>query len=192
MAMKEDEMEILRAVSARLDGETIFVMTYQYHTEKDPSDPERRKTLKSASRYRMLGRVEKVRDLEAKMSELRQDGLRLGPWTWPGDPSWTGKILYAKDASNSGRSNWIRLKIKKALPWEDALAVMRGFKKDTDKKSPTFGRYVVRAPGTEYDTKGYTCDDGSVIDIDDINALLSKTGQNIVKEIKMKIAGPRD
>lgn len=37
--MHKDEMEILRAASAKLDPETIFVMTYQYHTEKDPDDP---------------------------------------------------------------------------------------------------------------------------------------------------------
>ena len=29
-----DEMEILRVASTKLDPETVFVMTYQYHTEK--------------------------------------------------------------------------------------------------------------------------------------------------------------
>ena len=75
--MYKDEIEILRAASAKLDPETIFVMTYQYHTEKDPDDPQGKKNLRAKSRYRMLGRVEKLQDLEAKMAELRRDENRL-------------------------------------------------------------------------------------------------------------------
>lgn len=192
MAMKPDEMEILRAVSAKLDDDTLFVMTYQYHTEKDPDDPKGRKTIKAKSRYRFLGRIEKIADLEAKMAELRRDENRLSPWIWPDDPGWDGRILYSKDSTNAGRSNWIRLKLAKSLEWEDALALMAGFKKDTDRKSPTFGRYVVKTPGTEYDLKGYACSDGSVVDIDDRTALLQRPGRNVWKDIKMKLAGPRD
>lgn len=191
MAMKQDEIEILRAMSTKLDPETLFVITYQYHTTKDPNDPKGRKTLRGESRYRMLGRIEKIKDLEAKMAELRRDQARLSPWKWPDDPSWDGNILYAKDATNAGRSNWIRLKLNKAIPWESAQALMRGFKKDTDKKSKTFGKYVVRTPGSEYDVKGYTCTNGDVIDISDREALLAHVGQNVVKEIKMKLVGPQ-
>ena len=131
-------MEILRAASAKLDPETVFVMTYQYHTEKDPDDPNGKKKLRAKSRYRMLGRIEKLQDLEAKMAELRRDENRLSPWKWPDDPSWDGKILYAKDASSAGRSNWIRLKINKAVSWDNMLLLMQGVKKDTKKDSRTF------------------------------------------------------
>jgi hypothetical protein len=192
MAMKTDEMEILRAVSTKLDNDTLFIMTYQYHTEKDPDDPEGKKNLKSASRYRMIGRIEKIADLEAKMINLRQDENRLADWKWPDDPDWTGKILYSKDSSNAGRSNWIRLKLNKAISWENALALMQGFKKDTDKTSKTFGQYVVRNPSAAYDMKGYTCTNGDVIDIDDKEALLAHVGQNVYKEIKMKLCGRQD
>ena len=185
-----DEMEILRAASAKLDPETVFVMTYQYHTEKDPDDPNGKKKLRAKSRYRMLGRIEKLQDLEAKMAELRRDENRLSPWKWPDDPSWDGKILYAKDASSAGRSNWIRLKINKALSWDNMLLLMQGFKKDTKKDSKTFGKYVVMTPGAAYDTKGYTCSNGDVIDIDDKEALLAHVGQNVWKEIRMKLVGP--
>ena len=184
-----DEMEILRAASAKLDPETVFVMTYQYHTEKDPDDPNGKKKLRAKSRYRMLGRIEKLQDLEAKMAELRRDENRLSPWKWPDDPSWDGKILYAKDASSAGRSNWIRLKINKALSWDNMLLLRQGCKKDTDKKSRTFGQYVVMTPGAAYDTKGYTCSNGDVIDIDDKEALLAHVGQNVWKEIGMKLVG---
>ena len=192
MSMKTDEIEILRAMSAKLDENTVFVMTYQYHTEKDPTDPSGRKTVKSASRYRMLGRVERLSDLETRMVDLRKDQARLSDWKWPDDPSWDGKILYNKDTTNAGRSNWIRLKINKAISWENAQALMKGFKKDTDRKSRTFKQYVVRVPGQEYDTKGYTCSNGDLIDIDDREALLAHVGQNIYKEIRLKIAGPKD
>ena len=124
-----------------------------------------------------------------KMAELRKDENRLSPWKWPDDPSWEGKILYAKDATSAGRANWIRLKIAKALEWEDALARMGGFKKDTDPKSPTYGKYTVRTAGAEYDLKGYSCSDGSTVDLDDRTALLQKAGQNIWKDIPMKLAG---
>lgn len=192
MAMKQDEMEILRAASTKLDPETVFVMTYQYHTEKDPDDPQGKKNLRAKSRYRMLGRIERLSDLEAKMAELRRDENRLSPWKWPDDPSWDGKILYAKDASAAGRSNWIRLKINKAVEWDNMLLLMQGFKKDTDKSSRMFGQYVVRNPGAAYDVKGYTCSNGDVIDIDDKEALLAHVGQNVWKEIKMKLVGPRE
>ena len=191
MAMKQDEMEILRAASAKLDPETIFVMTYQYHTEKDPDDPQGKKNLRAKSRYRLLGRIERVQDLEAKMAELRRDENRLSPWKWPDDPSWDGKILYAKDASAAGRSNWIRLKINKAVEWDTMLLLMQGFKKDTDKSSRPFGQYVVRSPGAADDTKGCTCSNGDVIDSDEKDAVLAHVGQNVWKEIQMKLVGPK-
>ena len=72
------------------------------------------------------------------------------------------------------------------------LLCMHGFKKDTDKSSRTFGQYVVRNPGAAYDTKGYTCSNGDVIDIDDKEALLAHVGQNVWKEIRMKLVGPKE
>ena len=126
------------------------------------------------------------------LPELRLDENRLFPWKWPDDPSWDKNILYAKDASNAGRSNWIRLKLNKALSWDNAVALMNGFKKDTDKDSRTFGQYVVRNPGAAYDLKGYSCSNGDTVDIDDREALLAHVGQNVWKEIKMKLVGPRE
>ena len=190
--MQKDEIEILRAVSARLDPDTLFVMTYQYHTEKDPTDPHNRRTIKNVSRYRFLGRVEKIGDLEAKMAEFRKTENRMNPWKWPDDPSWDGKILYSKNSSNMTRSNWIRLKISKALDWNDALLALNGFKRDTDPDSKTFRQFVIRNPSSAFDLKGYTCTNGDIIDLDDKDALLAHSGQNIYKEIRMKLAGIRD
>jgi hypothetical protein len=40
--------------------------------------------------------------------------------------------------------------------------------------------------------KGYTCTNGDIIDIDVKEALLAHVGQNVYKEIKMKLCGRQD
>lgn len=190
--MRQEEFEIVRALSAKLDDQTLFVLSYQYHTEKDPGDPEGKRNDRAKSRYRMLGRVMRIADMEALSKEMHQDANRMLPWKWPDDPSWDGVILYAKDASNECFSNWLRLKVKKAVPWETALQLFKGMKKDTEKGSPTYGQYVVFTPNAVYETEGYSCSDGSVVDITDREALLSKVGQNVWKEIRMKLVGPQN
>lgn len=182
-------MEIIRALSVKLSEDTVFVLTYQYHTEKDPDDPAGKRNLRTASRYRMLGFVDTVENVEKRIQELHTDAFRLKPWKWPDDPSWEGDILYMKDASNEGQSNWLRLKLRKAVGREEGLQLLKGYKKDTKKGSPTFGQYVVFTPNAVYDAKGYTCSDGSTVDADDFDALLQKKGQNVWKEIRMKLVG---
>ena len=188
--MKRDEMEIIRAISVKLDADTVFFLTYQYHTEKSESILSGRKNDRSKSRYRMVGRVMKVRDVEELARALHRDENRLKPWKWPDDPSWGGSVLYMLDASNEGFSRWLRLKLRKAIGREEAARLMKGYRKDTNRKSRTFGKYVVFTPNAVYDTKGYTCTDGTTVDVDDFDALLSKVGQTVCKEIKMKLVGP--
>lgn len=188
--VKRDEMEIIRAISVKLDADTVFFLTYQYHTEKSESILSGRKNDRSKSRYRMVGRVMKVRDVEELARALHRDENRLKPWKWPDDPSWGGSVLYMLDASNEGFSRWLRLKLRKAIGREEAARLMKGYRKDTNRKSRTFGKYVVFTPNAVYDTKGYTCTDGTTVDVDDFDALLSKVGQTVCKEIKMKLVGP--
>lgn len=183
-------MEIIRAISVKLDAETVFFLTYQYHTEKSESILSGRKNDRSKSRYRMVGRVMKARDVEELARTLHQDENRLKPWKWPDDPSWDGSVLYMLDASNEGFSRWLRLKLRKAIGREEAAKLMKGYRKDTNRKSKTFGKYVVFTPNAVYDTKGYTCTDGTTVDVDDFDALLTKVGQTVCKEIKMKLVGP--
>ncbi len=188
--MKKDEMEIIRAISVKLDADTVFFLTYQYHTERSESILTGRKNDRSKSRYRMVGRVEKIKDVEEAARSLHLDENRLKPWKWPDDPSWDGSVLYMRDASNEGFSRWLRLKLRKAISREDALLLMKGYRKDTDKRSRTFGKYAVFTPNAVYDVKGYTCTDGTTVDVDDFDALLTKAGQTVCKEIKMKLVGP--
>ena len=188
--MHADEMEIMRALSAKLDDETLLVLTYQYHTEKDPADPAGRRNDRSKSRYRMLGRVVKRAEMEDMIRGLHSDENRMGPWKWPDDPTWGGKILYMYDSNNEGFSNWLRLKLKKAVSWETALRIMAGYKKDTKalfaKKTPEHEKYVAFNPNAVYETKGYSCSDGTRVDLTDREGLLAKAGQNVWKEIPLK------
>ena len=198
--MKPDEMEIVRAVSVDLGGGLVFALTYQYHTEKDPADPSGRRNDRSKSRYRMLGRVEKVDDLEKKAAELHLLENRTGPWEWPDDPSWKGRILYMKDSSKEGRSNWIRLKLRKAVSPEEALRIFAGYKKYAKKAAEARRKggkkpapedlYTVFSRNAVYDVHGYACSDGTTLDVTDFDALRAKVGQNVWKEIRMKLSGP--
>jgi hypothetical protein len=185
-------MEIMRSTSVELDPETVLVVTYQYHTEKDPDDPDGHRNLRSASRYRTLGFVLKKDEIEKQIYERNLLENRLAPWKWPQDPSWQGEILYMKDASNAAFSNWLRLRMKKLLKWEDGLNVLRGYKKDTDRGSKTFGKYCVFTPNAVYDLEGYMTSSGETVRLDDREALIRHAGENVWKEIHMKLVGPQN
>jgi hypothetical protein len=191
-------MEIIRAISVDLGENLVFYLSYQYHTEKDPQDPEGQRNDKSKSRYRMLGRVDTVENIEKAIQELHADQNRVNPWKWPDDPSWDGKILYMKDSTNEGHSNWLRLKLRKKIGPAEAARVFAGYKKDTKAAAEAKKRgvkprpeelYSVFVKNAVYETEGYTCTDGTVLDITDFEALKAKKGQNVWKEIHMKLAG---
>ena len=163
--MKQDEIEIMRAMSAYLDKDTIFVLTYQYHTEKDQTEPSGQKNDRSKSRYRMLGRIMKKADMEEAVYRMHSDENALKPWIWPDDPSWNGRILYMYDSNQKAFSNWLAR-----------------FAKST----PESEKYVRLNPNSAYIVKGYTCSDGDVIDITDRETLLKKVGQNVWFEIPLR------
>lgn len=120
--MKENEMEIIRAVSVDLGDGLMFVLSYQYHTELNPTTGRNDRT---KSRYRMIGRVDTKENFDKLYLETRKDENRLNPWKWPDDPSWTGSILYMNDATNAGFSNWLRLKTMKAVGWDEYSHIVR-------------------------------------------------------------------
>ena len=191
-------MEIIRAVSVDLGENLVFWLSYQYHTEKDPADPEGQRNDKSKSRYRMIGRVDAVENVEKAIQELHADHYLFNPLKWPDYPTWDGRILYMKDSTNEGYSNWLRLKLRKKITPAEAARVFAGYKKDVKaakeaKKKGVGPRpeelYSVFVKNAVYETEGYTCSDGSIIDITDFETLKTKKGQNVWKEIHMKLAG---
>lgn len=194
--MKEDEMEIIRAVSVDLGDGLMFVLSYQYHTELNPATGRNDRT---KSRYRMIGRVDTKENFDRLYLETRRDENRLNPWKWPDDPSWNGSILYMNDATNAGFSNWIRLKIMKCVDWATYERLVHGYKKDVKKfaKAKKDGRkltveeiYSDYSVSAVYEADGYTCTDGSVVSILDRETLKTKAGQNVWLDIRMKISGP--
>lgn len=160
--IKTDEMALLKAVSIKLDDNTMFVMTLQYHTEKGD---------RSKSRYRWLGRVCRIQDVQAKITEYKQNENKLNPWIWPNDPSWDGKILYT-DSDCSHAASWLRSKLKKAVDWDTGVKIMNGWDKKKDE-------YFT---AKKYDTEDFNTEDGTTISILDKDALLARVGQNIWKE----------
>lgn len=186
--MKEDEMEIVRAVSADLGGNVMAVLTLQYHTELDPSTG---RNDRSKSRWRLLGRVDGFDAFNAAFLETRKDENRLLPWKWPDDPGWNGRILYMNDSTNAGRSNWLRLKIMKALRPDAYLKALAGYRKAKDaKRGAGAEAWTEFNPASVWPSKGWKCSDGTTVDVDDVAALRLKRGTNVWAEVRMTSAGP--
>lgn len=164
--MRPDEMSILKAVSIKLDDETVFINTLQYHTEKGD---------RSKSRYRWLGRVQKIDVIKSKITELRQDANRLNPWKWPDDPSWDGKIMYT-DSDNLHASMWLRSKLMKVVDWDLGQKLLNGY----DKKHNSYNE------SKKYDMTAYNTASGTV-DLTDKEALKKLVGQNLWKEVVKKV-----
>lgn len=160
--IKPDEMALLKAVSIKLDDNTMFIVTLQYHTEKGD---------RSKSRYRWLGRVCRIEDVARIVAEYKLPENKLNPWRWPNDPSWTGKILYT-DSDCSHAASWLRSKMNKMVDWETGVKALNGYDK---KKNEYF-------EAKKYDTDGFMTEDGSTISILDKDALIARVGQNVWKE----------
>ena len=207
--MQKNEIEILRAVSMSLDDSEnrnpsddtpILVVSYQYHTEKNepgenPEDPDGKKNNRAKSRYRMIGFVDTVRNIKAKIENLKTDAMRTLPWKWENDPSWDGIVKYSYDNDNRGKANWLRLKIKKCVSWENGQLILQGMKKDLRKtvdgeRNPNYQKYAIFTKNAVYETKGYSCTDGTTADLTDRETLKTKVGQTLCKEIVMKLVGP--
>ena len=167
-----------------------MVVTYQYHVEKDQTDPDGKRNLRARSRYRMMARIENLARAEALVKDLKKPENVTKPWKWP-DDDWQGEILYSKDASNLGYSRWLRMKLKKAVKWEDWLKIADGWKKDPDikdKKRRDKVGYVKHNDSWKFETEGYT-DGTEELSLKDRDKLLTKVGKTLKKEIRMKLVG---
>lgn len=164
--MKSDEMQILKCVSMKLDDDTVAIVTYQYHTEKNP---ETGKNDRSKSRYRWLTRVCKIADAKAAIQHMLQDDVRLTPWKWPDDPSWDGKI-FTDDSTMKRGADWLAMKLKKMLPFDDAQKQLNGWQKNKNDYNK----------GAAYVLDGYTATNGDTgISLKDKDTLLKYVGQNL-------------
>ena len=176
MELKSDEMGILKGLAIKLDDTTALIVTMQYHTEKN----ERGKTDRSKSRYRWLARVQQIETINEAIKNMKSDANRLNPWKWPNDPSWDGQIVYT-DSGNLAGANWLRMKMKKLVDWDLGQKMLNGWKRTLEAKGED--PYNLKA---KYDIEGYQAEDGTIVNLDDKEALLKLVGQNLVKEQQMK------
>lgn len=189
--MKSNEMEILKSFCVRLSDSLVMLLTYQYHSEKNSSDEYYLSNAifnKEKSRYRFIGRIADEKTLRNEAAEMMTDENRLNGWVWPNDSEWKdGRILYSGDSSNYRGSLWIMKRLKNPIAWDDWLLIVSGMKKDTNRKSKTYGKYVKKPVNiVPMDVGGYITDTGDIIDLTDLETLKTLSGKTFWKNLVMK------
>lgn len=151
MASPNDVMAILKAVSVKIDPDTIAILSFMYHTELDPSDPAGKKKDRSKSQYRYEGRVVKIADLQDEITKMKMEPD--APWRWPTLETW--RASYDNEATNKRGAKWLESRIKKALDPDVAFKVLNGWKPSKDDYKDN----------RKYDLLGYQTPDGKTVDI---------------------------
>ena len=167
--MLKDEVSILKSLMIRLDDNTAFVVTYQYHTERN----EYGKVDRSKSKYRWFARVFKIDNLINKIKWLCEDANRLNKFKWPNDP-WPWYTC-AKYPENYSIASWLSTKYKKIYSWEDGQKILNGWETKTANRE---GGYNTSA---KYEIDDYLDESGNIVSLSDKNALMKRVGQNLIK-----------
>lgn len=171
MASENDVMAVLKGVSAKISPDETMVLSFMYHTELDPSDPEGKKKNRAKSQYRYEGRVVKNADLQKEIDAMRADPT--APWRWPGLDGW--RISYDCEATNKRGAKWLADRLKKALDWETAKKVLDGWKRSSNDFKE----------GRKYDQTGYVAD-GKPFDITLDGLKLLGPGKTFTKVLQPK------
>lgn len=176
MALKEKEIAISKAVSVKLNDQTIAIIAHVYHTADRKANPD------DKSWYKYVGRVVDITDLKAEIEDKRSDANRLKNWEWK-CPAWPDDMYFGYDRSNANSkgARWLEMRLKKALEWDDYVKVVR----DGIKKIARTG-YEKQYPTAAYETEAYQKPDGSTISILDLNALLAAKGTPFWKNCLLK------
>lgn len=152
MAMKDNQMAIIKACSFKLDADTTAIVAEMYHTEKDPAT---NKVNRKKSEYWYCGRILKNTDLQAEIAAMNANPT--ANWKWPNlDQKWN--ILYCWEDINERGAKWLKDKMSKAVDIELGMKLLAGAKKNR------IGEYEIK-DSAKYETLGYTADDGSTIDL---------------------------
>lgn len=183
-------MEILKSFSVKLSDDLIMILTYQYHTEKN-SDSENFSGQiynKNKSIYRYIGRVFTVDEIISMTKLFLTDEFRFKDWKWPGDNMWSGKILYMNDSTNYKFGKFLQKKFNSTISWNDWLAILSGMKRDTNKKSKTFGQYNVKPINPKkMDVDDFIItENNQKISLSDIESLRSIPGKSFYKILSSK------
>ncbi len=176
MALKHKEIAISKAVSVRLDDQTIAIIAHVYHTADKAAHPDDR------SWYKYVGRVVRVDELEAEIATKSSDAERLKTWKWA-CPAWSDDMFVGYDNSNqqSKEARWLQMRLKKALDWDSYVKLVRDgirriAKSNVEKQFPS-GRYEV---------DGYIDEDGKLFSILDQQSLSAHLGKIFWKNCQLK------
>lgn len=179
MAMLKDEITVVKSMMVNLDADIAMLVTYQYHVEIDPSDPEGKKKDRSKSKYRYFARVFKIEDLHKKIFELKDDKNRLNKFRWP-DDKWPWYVC-AGYSDNWKVADWLTIKLKKMKSWEEGQKILAGWQSGTKTRIAGFN------DNAKYEIDGYQDDAGNLVSLADRDALLKLVGKNLMKDISKKV-----
>lgn len=176
MALKPKEIAISKSCSVKLDADTIAIIAHVYHTADRKSIPD------DQSWYKYIGRVAKIKDLEAEIKEKKSMDHRLEAWTWD-SPAWPSDWFFGYDDGNTKgkEARWLNMKLKKAMSWDSYIKLVR----DGIKLVACTGKEK-RYPGGAYETKAYRDPDGNLYDIISRDDLLKLEGKQFWKDCIMK------
>ena len=151
MTNQTDIMAILKAVSCKLSNGNIAILAFMYHTEIDPSDPAGKKKDRSKSQYRYEGLIISESSLQDKISKMKADPD--SSWHWPNLDTW--RISYDNEPTNKRGAKWLEARLKKTVDWPTFEKLLNGWKQTSNDYKDS----------RKYEIKGYTCSDGSMLDI---------------------------
>ena len=181
MALKHKEIAISKAVSVRLDDQTIAIIAHVYHTADKAAHPDDR------SWYKYVGRVVRVDELEAEIATKSSDAERLKTWKWA-CPAWPDDMFVGYDNSNqqSKEARWLQMRLKKALDWDSYVKLVRdGIRRIAKSNAEK------QFPSAAYETEAYQDSEGNSFSILDLNALTSHLGKVFWKDCVMKRDMPK-
>lgn len=144
-------MAILKAVSMKVDPDTIAIVSFMYHTEVDPLDPVGKRKDRSKSQYRFEGRKVKIADLQAEITQMK--AAPDAPWAWPNLTGWTA--AYDSEAKNSRGAKWLADRIKKAKDLDTGFKILNGWKASSNDYKNS----------RKYELQGYKLPDGTSFDL---------------------------
>lgn len=168
------EIELLKGFTTKLNDDTVLTLAYLVHTEKGN---------RFNSDYIYSFRVDKLADLEAEANEMDKNENKVNKWTWKGLPKYDA-VVYDKSDLNSRGAKWLRTKIKKAVPFDEAIKMIdgwQGFKKAFNKNST-------------YKPGPYICEDIIIEDLRkaDPSVLASYTGKVFFSAALLKCQQPKE
>lgn len=176
MALKEKEIAISKSCSVKLDDDTIAIIAHVYHTANKKNNPT------DHSWYRYIGRVVKIKDLEAEIQDKKSVEHRLENWTW-NSPIWPDDWYFGYDNGNTKakEARWLSMKLKKTLSWDAYLKLV----KEGIKTLATTGKEK-QHPTAIYETTGYIDSNGQQYDITNKDDLIKLQGIFFWKDCPLK------